>query len=113
MRTTAFDRPMPEALARLRAAMLAAGDPEGLLMTTLSPEDAKAYIIKHDRRVVMLDGKTIAVLHSIHKAAIGAANETVVWGGPRSHDELVNAIIELEFPKIRAAREAYVQSVAG
>jgi hypothetical protein len=82
-------------------------------MTTLNAADPKAYIIEHDKRVKLLDRKTVAVLRSIYLAAMGDANEILVMGGPQSHDELVNAIIDMEFPEIRTAREAYVQSVVG
>ena len=78
---------------------------------TLNTADPKACILAHDKRVKLLDGKTTAVLHSIYLSAIGAAD--MAWGGPRSHDELVNAVIEIEFPQISAARQAYAQSVAG
>lgn len=82
-------------------------------MITLNPEDPKAYIVAHDKRVVSLDRKANAALRGIYLSAMGDADEILLMGGPQSHDELISAIVEMEFPDIRAAREAYIQSVVG
>src|ERR1035441_9879644 len=80
-------------------------------MTTLNTADPKAYIIAHDKRVVRLDRMAVAQLSAVHSDALG---NTLVYTGPMSRDELVSAIVELEFPEIRAARaarEVYVRSI--
>ena len=79
-------------------------------MTTLTPEDAKAYMIAHDRRVVRLDRLDVSTLNDLYFAALG---NTLIHTGPMSHDELVSAVAAIEFPEIRTAREVYVQSVVG
>ena len=83
------------------------------MTTALSPADARAYITEHDKRVKLLDRKTVAVLCSIYLAAMRDAGMIQVMGGPESKDEFISAIVEIEFPEIRTAREVYVQSVAG
>ena len=77
-------------------------------MTTLSTADPKAYITAHDKRVVRLDRMAVAHLSTIYSGTLGS---TLVYAGPMSRDELISAICEIEFPGIRAMREAYVQSV--
>src|ERR1035441_4642600 len=103
MRTTAFDRPMPEALARLRAAMLAAGDPEGLLMTPLNTADPMPYLLAHSKRVKQLDRMPLASLRAIWRQAQTDAGVIQIWNGPLSKDEFVNGIVEIEFPEVAAA----------
>jgi len=79
-------------------------------MNTLNPEDPKAYIVAHDKRVVRLDRLAVAHLNTIYSDALG---NTLVYTGPMSRDELVAAIAAIEFPEIRAAREAYVSLMVG
>jgi hypothetical protein len=79
-------------------------------MTTLNAADPRAYIVAYDKRVLRLDRMAVAHLNTIYSGALGS---TLVYAGPMSRDELVSAIAEIEFPQIRVAREAYVQSVAG
>jgi hypothetical protein len=75
-------------------------------MTTLTPEDPKAYILAHDKRVRQLDRMGASQLSAIYSDALGSA---LIHAGPMDHDELVNAIVAVEFPKANAAREAYAQ----
>ena len=82
-------------------------------MTTYDPADPRAYILAHDKRVVRLDRTPIASLRSIYRDLLTEAGTSLVYGGPVSKDEFIGAIAAIEFPDIRAAREAYVKSVAG
>jgi hypothetical protein len=74
-------------------------------------DQAREYIRQHDNRVRFIDRKPNASLRSIYLSAMSDANLINVLGGPVSHDELVNAIIDLEFPDITAARSVYVNSI--
>ena len=74
---------------------------------------ATEYIKRHDGRVKELDRKSKAALRNIYLAEMGDANEILLMGGPQSHDELVNAIIEMEFPDIASVRETYVNLMVG
>ena len=78
-------------------------------MTLTQTADPKAYIAAHDRRVVRLDRLAVAHLNTIYSAALG---NTLIYTGPMSRDELVSAIVAIEFPRIAAMREAYLQSMA-
>ena len=77
-------------------------------MTTTTIADPQAYIIEHDKRVRRLDRMAVAHLNTIYSDALG---NTLIYTGPMSRDELVSAIAAIEFPEIRAMREAYVQSI--
>lgn len=81
------------------------------MTSTLNPQDPRAYILAHDKRVVQLDRMPIASLRSIYRDLLTEAGTSLIYGGPVSRDEFISAVIELEFPEVRAAREAYVQSV--
>ena len=76
-------------------------------MTTYDPADPRAYILAHDKRVVRLDRTPIASLRSIYRDLLTEAGTSLVYGGPVSKDEWIGSIIEIEFPHIGAAREAY------
>ena len=76
-------------------------------MTTYDPSDPRAYITAHDKRVVRLDRTPIASLRSIYRDLLTEAGTSLVYGGPVSKDEWIGSIIEIEFPHIGAAREAY------
>jgi hypothetical protein len=82
-------------------------------MNTPNPEDPKAYILAHDKRVIQLDRMPIASLRSIYRDLLTEAGTALIYGGPASKDEFIGAIAELEFPDIRAAREAYVSLTVG
>jgi hypothetical protein len=88
--------------------VLAARTGDGPMTATLTP-DAKAYILAHDERVRQLDRLAIAHLNTIYSDALG---NTLIYTGPMSHDELVNAIVAIEFPDVAAARDAYARSIA-
>ena len=79
-------------------------------MTTLNTADPKAYIIHHDKRVKELGRMPAASLPAVYREALAKDGSALVYGGPESRDEFVNAIIEIEYPDVRAAREAYAQS---
>ena len=82
-------------------------------MTTYDPADPRAYITAHDKRVVRLDRTPIASLRSIYRDLLTEAGTSLIYGGPVSRDEFISAIAELEFPQVRAAREAYVSLMVG
>ena len=76
-------------------------------MTTYDPSDPRAYITAHDKRVVRLDRMPVASLRSIYRDLLTETGASLVYGGPVSKDEWIGSIIEIEFPHIGAAREAY------
>jgi hypothetical protein len=80
---------------------------------TLNPQDPKAYILAHDKRVVQLDRMPIASLRSIYRDLLTEAGTSLIYGGPVSRDEFISAVAEIEFPDIAAAREAYVSLMVG
>jgi hypothetical protein len=82
-------------------------------MTTLNPQDPKPYILAHDKRVVQLDRMSVPMLRREYNAALEGTGHALLYGGPVDKDEWVSAVIEIEFPDITAAREAYVQMMAG
>jgi hypothetical protein len=69
-------------------------------------DQAKAYIIRHDRRVVQLDRMTVAELTQIDRQ--NRRTNGVLLTGPLSKDELVNSIIETEYSLASQARAAYL-----
>jgi hypothetical protein len=83
------------------------------MTATLNPQDPKAYILAHDKRVIQLDRMPIASLRSIYRDLLTEAGTSLIYGGPVDKDEFISAIIELEFPEVRAAREAYVSLMVG
>jgi hypothetical protein len=81
-------------------------------MTTLDTADPKTYILAHDTRVKQLDRMSAASLRDAYRGSLAGSGSALVYGGPESRDEFINAICEVEFPHIASAREAYVQSIA-
>ena len=80
---------------------------------THNPQDPRAYILEHDKRVVQLDRMPVAALRSLYRDLLTEAGTSLIYGGPVSRDEFISAIAELEFPQVRAAREAYVSLMVG
>lgn len=69
---------------------------------------ATEYIRRHDRRVVQLDRMSIPQLRREYNAALEGTGHQLLYGGPVSKDEWVNAVIDVEFPDIATVRETYV-----
>ena len=65
---------------------------------------ATDYLAAHDKDAKDLNRKAIFKLREIHEAELKAQNITRIMGGPVSHDELVNAILELRYPLANDAR---------
>jgi hypothetical protein len=73
-------------------------------------DQARTYIRAHDHRVIQLDRKPLGYLRNALALAQRANGLVTVFGGPVSRDEHISAIIELEYPDIRQAREVYVNA---
>jgi len=76
--------------------------------------DAKAYIISHDDRVRLLDRTAKTELRRIlvrRRAEAGIGRSII--GGPdyMSKDELINEIVDREFPQVQAARDIYYAAI--
>lgn len=77
------------------------------LPSDATPQLARTYLIIHDTRVKKLDGKSPGVLNQVWRAALTMTGQECLYGGPQSKDELVGAIIDIEFPDASRAREIY------
>jgi hypothetical protein len=85
-------------------------------MTTFtSPDQARNYILDHDRYAKTCNRQTIAQLRVMYSAKLAADGIQVLIGGPAvmSKDELISALVDHDYPDAAAAREVYYQSVAG
>ena len=80
-------------------------------MSALADHGPKDYILAHDNRVKQLDRLTLTALRDLYGSALALEGMIQVYGGPVSKDEFVHAIIDVEFPEISAAREAYAKPI--
>jgi len=78
-------------------------------MTTLNTADPMPYLLAHSKRALYLSRLGVSHLNTLYSDALG---NTLIYTGPMSHDELVNAIVAIEFPDVAAARDAYARSIA-
>jgi hypothetical protein len=62
-------------------------------------QDALSYRRDHDARVRELNRKTMPSLRGIYGALLAGQGHFLVYGGPGSKDELVSAIIGIEYPR--------------
>lgn len=81
--------------------------PDDRLAADADPDEARGYIIAHDARVVRLDTMSDAELLRLYHAALHLRGMSLLLGEGYSHDELVNAIVDLEFPDVTRAREIW------
>jgi hypothetical protein len=75
--------------------------------------EARSYIQTHDNRVKELDRFGLNRLKQEFQRTLHRLGETLVYGGPVSKDEFVNAILELEYPQISEARKIYSERYNG
>jgi hypothetical protein len=83
-------------------------------MTTFqTAEQAKAYILDHDRYAKTCNRQTVAQLRVMYAAKLHAKRYMVLAGGPvvMSKDELVNACVDEDYPLAAEARRVYYQSL--
>ena len=71
------------------------------------PDTARAYIQEHDDRAVQVDGLSLTALKRLHEQDLALRGKTLLFGGACSHDELVNAIVDMEYPDTQAARDIW------
>jgi hypothetical protein len=84
-------------------------------MTDTAPaplDDPQAYVKAHDDDVKKLARLTRAQLFSAWTAELASHHVTVVSGGPVLKDELIRAILEYRFPRLREAQEQYASAIA-
>jgi hypothetical protein len=76
-------------------------------------EQAKNYILDHDRYAKICNQLTVAQLRVMYAAKLRAKGYTVLVGGPAvmSKDELVNACVNEDYPLAAEARQVYYQSL--
>jgi hypothetical protein len=83
-------------------------------MTTFtSSTQAKNYILDHDRYAKTCNRQTTAQLRVMYAAKLAADGVQILIGGPAvmSKDELINALVDHDYPDAPAARECYYQSI--
>jgi hypothetical protein len=76
-------------------------------------EQAKAYILDHDRSVKTWNRQTTAQLRMTYAAELRAEGITVLIGGPArmSKNELIHALAEENYPQVAEARAVYYESM--
>jgi len=75
------------------------------------PAAARAYIIAHDARAVRVDRMADISLRLLWLACLRNTGAECLMGGPQNHDELVNGVVDLEFPDVAEARRVYYEWV--
>ena len=85
--------------------------PDDNLKAGASPDEAHVYLIAHDERAKHVDQMGDRALKLLYNAALHLRGMTLMLGGALSHDELVNAIVDLEFPDASKAREIWYRHV--
>lgn len=72
---------------------------------------ARQYIQEHDRQARRLNRTHVTDLRTQLKAQLRVKGREIIHGGPVSRDELINALLELQYPDIAQARSDYVNSM--
>lgn len=72
---------------------------------TETVDQAKALVAAYETDVKVLSRKPTRELAAIHRSELAAVGREIVYGGPRSKDEYLNAILDLRFSQ-DAIREA-------
>jgi hypothetical protein len=84
----------------------------GKLPENACADDAHAYLIRHDDRVRHLDAMSDAELARLYIAVLRRRGMVSLTGTDGwSHDELVSAVTDLEFPDTTLAREIWYRNV--
>jgi uncharacterized protein YciI len=74
-------------------------------------DQARSYILAHDKRVKQLSRMSVSTLHRTYVEALAAAGQILLYGGAVSKDEHINAIIDAEFPRADEARADYYRLI--
>jgi len=85
--------------------------PEDRLEPRADADTARAYVVVHDERAVHVDKMSDRQLKHLYNAALGLRGMALLSGTDDwSHDELVNAIVDLEFPDAGLARDIWYRN---
>jgi hypothetical protein len=68
------------------------------MIDLMTPEIAAEYLARHDQDARTLTRKTKRELTGLRTARLRAQNVIVISGGPWSKDELVNDLLERDYP---------------
>jgi hypothetical protein len=74
---------------------------------TMTTEEARTYLQEHNDSAKGLGRRKVAELRENWRTAQAHHGQETIYGGPVSKDEFINAILELEYPRISEARKIY------
>jgi hypothetical protein len=82
--------------------------PDDRLNPDADADTSRAYVVAHDERAVHVDKMSDSQLKQLYNAALVLRGMSLLSGTEGwSHDELVNAIVDLEYPDAGLARDVW------
>jgi predicted nucleic acid-binding OB-fold protein len=69
--------------------------------------EAGTYLQEHNASAKGLGRRKVAELRENWRTAQAHHGQETIYGGPETKDEFINAILELEYPRLNEARTAY------